>query len=353
MALTGRADGPPLVAPDDVVERILDLGRPLGVDVLALLGERASLTGLSRRGRVSSGGAARLVQAAPAWLAVNLPRVDDVEAVPAWLEVEPGSVAPGDPWPAVEQGVTGRDAAALVDRAALLSLPVSRLREVLPPAASGFDHLPVRAVPVASPADVPPTGGPPLVVDLSSLWAGPLCGRLLAETGATVVKVESKARPDGARRGSPRFFDRLNGGKRSVVLDLGAPGALDDLRRLLDSADVVIEASRPRALRQLGIHAEDALAEGGPRAWVSITGYGRDSDRVAFGDDAAVAGGLVADDGTGPCFFADAAADPLTGTVAAAAARAALDAGGHWLLDVAMAPVAAHVAGAGERVWRW
>jgi hypothetical protein len=86
----------------------------------------------------------------------------------------------------------------------------------------------------------------------------------------------------------------------------------------------------------------------GPRAWVSISGHGRGPDarhRVAFGDDAAVAGGLVAWDTGGPCFCADAVADPATGLTAAAAAAAALAGGGRWTIDVALAGVAAHLAG--------
>ena len=72
---------------------------------------------------------------------------------------------------------------------------------------------------------------------------------------------------------------------------------------------------------------------------------------MAFGDDAAVAGGLVswrqAPDGgpAEPCFCADAVADPCSGLVAAAAAAAALAAGGRWLIDVALAGVAASLAG--------
>jgi hypothetical protein len=79
--------------------------------------------------------------------------------------------------------------------------------------------------------------------------------------------------------------------------------------------------------------------------WASITGYGRGVNRVAFGDDAAVAGGLVAyaDDGT-PRFKGDAAADPLTGTRAAAEIETALRRGGRLLLDIAMAGVAHQVA---------
>ena len=70
-------------------------------------------------------------------------------------------------------------------------------------------------------------------------------------------------------------------------------------------------------------------------------GPGPSADRVAFGDDAAAAGGLVVWDGEGPCFCGDAVADPLSGMAAAAAALAALEQGGRWVLDVSMADVAA------------
>jgi crotonobetainyl-CoA:carnitine CoA-transferase CaiB-like acyl-CoA transferase len=187
-----------------------------------------------------------------------------------------------------------------------------------------------------------------VVVELGSLWAGPLCGSLLAAAGADVIKVESTGRPDGARSGPSAFFDLLNGGKRSVALDLATADGARALRALLAGADVVIEASRPRALEQLGIDAPALVAGDGPRAWVSITGHGRTGSArewVAFGDDAAVAGGLVAWDDAGPVFCADAVADPTTGVVAAVAALEALAAGGRHLLDVPLAAVAAHLAG--------
>ena len=104
-----------------------------------------------------------------------------------------------------------------------------------------------------------------------------------------MIKVESPDRPDGARRGPAAFFDLLNGRKRSMALDFRQPDGATMLRALLGRADVVIEASRPRALEQLGIHAVDEVRNGGPQVWVSITGYGRRdaAARVAFGDDAA------------------------------------------------------------------
>jgi hypothetical protein len=354
MALTGRADGPGLGAPAtliDLLERAAALleQRSLGrvaVDGLALLGERAALGGLTRQGEVSCGGSTRLVRAADGWLAVSLARPEDVAALPAFLERE---IPSGDPWAAVSVSAAVTPGAVLDERAALLGLPFAALGSVAAVHDGAFG-LPLRAVRRLGPsAGAPATATGVTVVDLSSLWAGPLCGQLLAAAGAAVIKVESTARPDGARRGPAAFFDLLNGAKRSVALDLETTEGRGQLRHLLDSADVVIESARPRALEQMGVTATELLGHPeGPRVWVSITSHGRGPEsgqRVGFGDVAAVAGGLVAGDADGPCFVADAVADPLTGLVAAAAALEALAAGGHWLIDAAMAPMAAAAAG--------
>src|SRR5262249_46319926 len=93
----------------------------------------------------------------------------------------------------------------------------------------------------------------PKVVNLASLWAGPLCARLLTDLGADVVTVESSSRPDGARRGPAAFYDWLHAGQAAVALPWSAASGQAELRRLLASADVVIEGSRPRALDALGI----------------------------------------------------------------------------------------------------
>jgi CoA-transferase family III len=326
--LTGRADGPPLRPADDVVTRLdaLTGGR------LELLGERAALAGLTRRGDVSCGGSSRLVPGADGWLAVTLARPDDVDTVPAWLEAEVS-----DPWAAIAEHARCRPAADLVERAILLGLPVARVGEHAP----GGEPVVARRV-----ASAPPGHGPILVVDLSSLWAGPLCGRLLGAQGARVIKVESTRRPDGARQDPSGLYDLLNHGKEELALDLGDREGVGALADLLRRADVVIESSRPRALQQLGIDAEALLAEvGGPRVWVSITGHGRgQGHRVGFGDDTAAAGGLVAHDGRGPCFLGDAIADPLAGVVAAREVERRLAEGGAWLLDVGLARVAASAA---------
>lgn len=349
MALTGPAEGPPVGPPAGLVGTLhatwrrfgagvaeLD-GSPVELDPLALLGERAAAAGLTPGGQVSCGGATRLLRAADGWFAVSLARDDDWALVPAWLEVD----GPVD-WGAVSAAAAAAPAATLVERGVLVGLPVALLPDA-PPRVEPVTRTAVGGAPAAV--------GPltdVVVVDLSSLWAGPLCGSLLADAGATVIKVESTSRPDGARLGPPAFFDLLNAGKRSVGLDLASTTGVDALHRLLRGADVMIEASRPRALEQLGIDATEVLATGRARAWVSITGHGRAGagrNRPAFGDDAAVAGGLVCWTGGEPCFCADAVADPLSGMAAAAAAVEALATGGRWLLDVSMAAVSAQHAG--------
>ena len=153
--------------------------------------------------------------------------------------------------------------------------------------------------------------------------------------------VESASRPDGARD-TPRFFDALHRGQQFVQLDFSSPREIAVLRELLMQADVVIEGSRPRALRQLGIRAEE-ITSTGPRAWISITAHGRHDEwgrRVGFGDDAAAAGGLVWNCTGGPMFVGDAIADPLTGLVAAAVAVDVLASGRRVVADVALARVA-------------
>jgi crotonobetainyl-CoA:carnitine CoA-transferase CaiB-like acyl-CoA transferase len=91
------------------------------------------------------------------------------------------------------------------------------------------------------------------------------------------------------------------------------------------------------------------MTRSGPQVWLSITGHGRDRPlRIAFGDDAAAAGGAVVHDRGGPCFCADALADPVTGLIATRAVLGALERGGRWLLDASMASCAAAVAGPTE-----
>jgi hypothetical protein len=347
MALTGLPDEP-LGPPAGLVEGVEQLGRYFpGLDALALLGERAALMGLWRRGSTSCGGSCRLLPCVDGFMAVSLPRDEDMEMVPAWLQLDrPPTSAPAA-WTAVAAGLRQRDPEVLHERARLLGLPVARVGEAARP---GRQLARAGAVAVRLEGGAPPRPDVSglVVVDLSALWAGPLCGDLLAGSGATVIKVESTQRPDGARRGARSFFDLLNGRKRSVALDLQTTQGIRILHALVRRADVVIEASRPRALAQFGLDAHDAVGGGGPQVWVSITGYGRSAagaHRIAFGDDAAAAGGLVTRTEAGPLFCADAVADPLTGLTAADVCLDTLRSGGRWLLDLSMAAVSAELAG--------
>lgn len=317
-----------LVAARGVASRVQDrtaaLGRRVRVDADEILTGRAALLGWEPRGQVSAGGATRLLAAADGWCALTLSRPDDVEAVPALLEVDE---VPADPWPRVAGAVAGRSAGEFVDRARLLGLPAAVLGET------------AAAAPVVARAGerVDRRLDDLLVVDMSSMWAGPLAGRLLADAGATVVKVEAPDRPDGTRAGDQAFFDSVNTGKLCYAASLDSP----ELKALVDAADVVITASRPHALARRGITPSHRPG----RVWLRITGYGADGwDRVAFGDDAAVAGGLVGNRDGAPAFVGDAIADPLSGLAAAAAVLDELACGGGSVVDVSMAAVAATYA---------
>ena len=300
------------------------------VDAAELLAGRAALLGLSPQGRISAGGATRLMRSSDGWCALTLSRQDDVDTVPALLESD---AIGDDPWPAVKQWVAENASADVTARARLLGLPVAALDETA--------AAPPRITTLGTAAAPRGLNGL-LVADLSSMWAGPLCGQLLARAGATVVKVESRARPDGTRAG-PLFFDWMNSGKLSYAVNFDEPKGL---RRLLEVAAVVIESSRPASLAHRGL-GPTGIARRDGRVWLRITGHGADGERanwVAFGDDAAVSGGLVGGTDSEPVFCGDAIADPLTGLHAALGVAESLGRGGGELIELSMAAVAATYA---------
>ncbi|WP_228765142.1 CoA transferase [Aeromicrobium sp. S22] len=362
MALTGRPDGPPLAPagnPAGAVRAALAVfsllapqqpGRTPRLPGVELLGERAAVMGLRRNAPWSCGGAFRTLAASDGSLGLSLPRADDLSMVPALLEQGDD---PAEPWAALESWTADRTAAEAAARAQLLGLAGAAVPRWQAPADEQLQHRrDVLAVPGGTSILSRP-GGPrrrlrpsPLVVDLTSLWAGPLCAHLLGLAGAEVVKVESTRRPDGARTGPPAFFDLLHQGHAAVALDFTTADGRDQLRRLIESADVVLEASRPRALEQLGIDAGASVDRG--TIWTSITAYGRTgpwANRIGFGDDVAAAAGLVLADGEELVPCGDAIADPLTGIIAAVATQAALRGDRAHLIDVSMRDVAASVAG--------
>ena len=299
------------------------LGARVGVDGLALLRERADILGIAPSGTVSAGGTCRLLRAGDGgWVALNLARRGDVDLLAAWM----ARPLDGPVWDEVGNHLATMTADAAVERAQLLGLPAAFAVEPT------SQPEPVRTRPGASArANQQET---PLVVDLSALWAGPLAARLLAGLGARVVKVELPGRPDGARGGPPAFWECLNGAKEHRTLDVPA------LPAMLDAADVVVTSARPRALDQLRLDLGRRARHGG-LLWIAISGYGLAGawrDRVAFGDDAAVAGGLAVFAGghDAPVFVGDAPADPIAGLLAATAGAALLEAGCGGIVDVSM-----------------
>ncbi|ODT86963.1 CoA transferase [Phenylobacterium sp. SCN 70-31] len=284
-------------------------------------------------GRVSPNGACRLVRAADGWMALNLAREEDRDLIPAWLLT--GET--GDAWDLVEARAADHSCAALVERAALLGLPASRVGEAAgAPAVRALRHGEDRVARDAW-----------RVVDLSALWAGPLCGAILAATGGAVTKVESVRRPDPTRATTPGFHKALNGAKAELALDLATPAGQAGLRDRIVQADVLITSARPRALPSLGLDADTLLGTNPGLVWVAITGHGWAGEagvRVAFGDDAAAAGGLVGRVGDAPAFLGDALADPVAGLAAAAAVLTALADRRGAFLEVSMAGAAASAA---------
>ena len=118
------------------------------------------------------------------------------------------------------------------------------------------------------------------VLDFTTTIAGPHCGRLLADLGAEVIKIEApegdmmRTRPP-LRNGASTSFGQLNAGKKSLVLDLKAPQAVEAVRRLATTADVVVENFRPGVMRRFGLDY-DALAPIKPELiYCAISGYGQ------------------------------------------------------------------------------
>lgn len=345
VALTGRPGGAPVVPPGRAASLAraysgwIDevTGGAVRVDGARLLAERAAFTGFRRAGSVSAGGACRLLPTADGWAAVSCARPDDPLLLSALACAD---LVDDDPWPAVEAWLAEHSGAELAERAELLGVaawPVGIQDCVAASAGPDVVGAPGKTAALA-PLDPRPVSGL-LVVDFSALWAGPLCAHLLGLAGARIVKVETPTRPDGARRGNAGFYQLLHGGHEAVQFDPTVPDDRAALAALVGAADIVIEASRPRALRAFGLIAERFVAEG--TTWLSITAGGRASNRVGFGDDIAAAAGLVAYDAEGPMFVGDALADPLTGLAAAAFAMSEPAGGAGRLWDIAMADIVA------------
>lgn len=148
------------------------------------------------------------------------------------------------------------------------------------------------------------------VIELAHVMAGPVCGLMLADMGADVIKVEKAGGGDDARRfvppdinGEPAAFMIMNRNKRGIVLDLKREDARSVLLRMVERADCLIENYRLGTMEKLGL-GYDALSAVNPGLiYCAISGFGRTgplADRGGFDLIAQGMGGLMAITGEGP-----------------------------------------------------
>lgn len=145
-----------------------------------------------------------------------------------------------------------------------------------------------------------------VVVDITRVVAGPYCAMVLADLGATVIKVEHPGDPDYARTFPPMFaragaedfsgfFAQFNRNKLGVTANLKHPDGVRMLERLIERADVVIENFRPGVMDRFGLGYEH-LSELNPRlVYAALSGYGRTGPyrgKPAYDNSAQATGGL-------------------------------------------------------------
>lgn len=175
------------------------------------------------------------------------------------------------------------------------------------------------------------------VLDLSRVFAGPLCGQVLADFGAEVIKVEHPGRGDDTRDWGIRigktettYYNGMNRNKRSITLDLQSPEAISIVREMLPQFDVVIHNFKTGGAEKLGLGFEQLKAIKPDLIYCAIAGYdtsGPEAKRPGY--DLVIQGeaGLMAlngDAGMPPLKFGVAVVDMMTGMYAAQAVLAAL-----------------------------
>jgi crotonobetainyl-CoA:carnitine CoA-transferase CaiB-like acyl-CoA transferase len=197
------------------------------------------------------------------------------------------------------------------------------------------------------------------VVDISTVLAGPGCARHLADFGADVIKVERPGTGDTVRSMGWRdpsddvtlFWKIAGRGKRTIILDLKTEEGLSVLRRLLDTADVLIENFRPGKLEALGLDPE-VLHVTNPRLVVTrVTGFGQTGPyrhRPGFASIAEAMSGFANVNGEAdgkPILPPIALTDEVTAIVAAFATMVAVHSGVGQVVDVNLLESMLHLMG--------
>ncbi|WP_419946997.1 CoA transferase [Candidatus Poriferisodalis sp.] len=155
------------------------------------------------------------------------------------------------------------------------------------------------------------------IVDLTSMWAGPLCTELLGRAGAEVRKASSAARPDGLA--GTAMYAELNAHKTAVELDPRFGADRDALERLLATADLLVTSLSPRALANLELLPEQLCVRHPRLHTLAITAFEPDSPEccwIAYGTGVHAASGLgwLGDEPQAPAYSYP---DPLAGLLAA------------------------------------
>lgn len=197
------------------------------------------------------------------------------------------------------------------------------------------------------------------VIDLSTVLAGPGCARHLADFGADVIKVERPGAGDTARDMGWRdpsddvtlFWKMVGRGKRSIVLDLKTAEGLDVVRRLIDTADVVVENFRPGKLEALGLAPEVLHATNPSLVITRVTGFGQTGPyaaRPGFATLAEAMSGFAGVNGEpdgAPMLPPIALTDEVTAIVAAFATMVAVHSGVGQVVDVNLLESMLHLMG--------
>lgn len=143
------------------------------------------------------------------------------------------------------------------------------------------------------------------VLDVTRVVAGPFCTMMLADLGATVIKIENPRDPDYTRSFPPMvkvdgdetsaFFAQFNRNKQGLSLDLRTERGKELFRKLVHQADIVVENFRPGVMDKLGVGYETLKVENPRLIYAAISGYGRsgpNSNRPAYDNSGQAAGGL-------------------------------------------------------------
>jgi alpha-methylacyl-CoA racemase len=113
------------------------------------------------------------------------------------------------------------------------------------------------------------------VVELAGIGPGPMCAMLLADMGATVLRID-RPEPSGLGIDRPRRFDLLLRGRQSIAVDLKSPAGRALALRLVEGADALIEGFRPGVTERLGLGPTECLARNPRLAYGRVTGWGQD-----------------------------------------------------------------------------